>query len=51
MRRNYSLTNLTRFPPVSGRANVGWASGPQRLDVFQLRARGLFVEKIIVLKA
>ena len=26
-------------------ANLGWASGPQRLDVFQLRAQGLFVEK------
>ena len=24
---------------------MGWPSGPQRLDVFQLRAQGLFVEK------
>jgi hypothetical protein len=28
-----------------GVANVGWPSGPQRLDVFQLRAQGLLVEK------
>ena len=28
-----------------GVANPGWPSGPQRLDVFQLRAQGFFVEK------
>ncbi len=39
------LKQLPGFLRRRGVANLDWPSGPQRLDVFQLRPQGLFVEE------